>query len=122
MGARLVPAAATDSRAPVGSSGALRVGIDARLADYTRGGIARYALQLAGALAELGGAEYVLLRAARPKIAAEGVPPLRTRRLWMPPHHHWEQLCLPFELAPLRLEVLHSPDFVPRFRRPCRSV
>src|SRR5205085_12625011 len=100
----------------------LRVGIDARLADYAPGGIARYTFQLARALRELGGADYLLLRAARPKLTAEDVPPMRSRRLWTPPHHPLEQPGLPLELLGFGLDVLHSPDFIPPRRRRWHSV
>jgi glycosyltransferase involved in cell wall biosynthesis len=41
--------------------------------------------------------------------------------MWTPPHSRLEQLALPMELARLRFDLLHSPDFIPpwlgRFRR-----
>ncbi len=109
-------------RASPGQPRRLAVAIDARLADYTVGGIAQYTLQLARALARLGGAEYTLLRAARPRERPAPVPGLRERRLWTPPHHRLEQWTLPAELLALRPDVLHSPDFIPPFRRTYRSV
>ncbi|MDP2660763.1 MAG: glycosyltransferase family 1 protein, partial [Dehalococcoidia bacterium] len=45
-----------------------------------------------------------------------------TRSLWTPCHHRWEQVALPAELSLARLDVLHSPDFIPPLHRRCRSV
>ncbi|MFH1088010.1 MAG: glycosyltransferase family 1 protein, partial [Chloroflexota bacterium] len=49
-------------------------------------------------------------------------PRFHRRALWTPPHHRWEQVALPLELAPLGLDLLHSPDFIPPFRWRGRSV
>ena len=101
----------------------LHVAIDARLADYSPGGIAQYSLLLARALVGLGGAErFTLLRAARPQIASNGSEPLPTARLLTPPHHRLEAIVLPVELLRLRPDVLHSTDFIPPRFWPGRRV
>ena len=63
-----------------------------------------------------------MLRAAQPQVASEQVEGVNQRKLWTPPHHRLEQAMLPVELLGVRAHVLHSPDFVPPFRRTCRSV
>ncbi|HLY65605.1 MAG TPA: glycosyltransferase family 1 protein, partial [Chloroflexota bacterium] len=75
-------------------------------------------------LPEAAGDSWLLLEAA----AADGplcpdaqVHP-RRRRLRTPSHHRWEQLALPAELAFQRLDLLHSPDYIPPLIRRCRSV
>jgi glycosyltransferase involved in cell wall biosynthesis len=42
--------------------------------------------------------------------------------MYTPAHHRLEQVALPVEISHLGLNVLHSPDFIPPFRRNCASV
>jgi glycosyltransferase involved in cell wall biosynthesis len=101
----------------------VHVAIDARLADYSPGGIGRYSLQLARALAGMDLSErFTLLRAARPRIAADVTTQMDQARLFTPPHHPFEQLTLPLELLRLHADLLHSTDFIPPQRRRCKSV
>ncbi|HYN88205.1 MAG TPA: glycosyltransferase family 1 protein, partial [Ardenticatenaceae bacterium] len=44
------------------------------------------------------------------------------RTLLTPSHHRFEQLLLPLELWPHHVDLLHSPDFIPPFRRTYASV
>ena len=96
----------------------MHVGLDARIADYTAGGIAQYTRQLAAWLPRLApGDQLTLFRARRvrePWAAPGGV---RQRRLLTPPHHRWEQTLLPLELVPERLDLLHGTDFLVPLRR-----
>ena len=109
---------------PGGSrSSHLHVAIDARLAHYTSGGIVRYTLQLAAALATIAPEHrFTLLRSVRQRRGLPGGPNLRSAGLLTPPHHRWEQLTLPLDIWRVRPDVLHSPDFIPPFRRPCPAV
>jgi glycosyltransferase involved in cell wall biosynthesis len=99
------------------------IAIDARLARYTSGGIVRYTLELARALAATGpGHRFTLLRSVR---QAGGLPTaanLSSAPLLTPPHHRFEQWTLPLEIARLRPNLLHCPDFIPPFRRTCPAV
>ncbi|MBI2954155.1 MAG: glycosyltransferase family 4 protein [Chloroflexi bacterium] len=100
----------------------MRVGIDARLAHYQQAGISTYVRCLIRALVGLQqGDQYVVLEArkAASSFAAEG---FEAARAWTPCHSRLEQLTLPVELAPLKLDLLHSPDFIPPFYRRCKSV
>ncbi len=101
----------------------MRIGIDARLNAYRQGGIAHYTRQLLGALAPLAPNDtFVALqhyRQQRPLVMASNVV---RAGLFTPPHHRFEQIALPLELLPQRLNVLHSPDFIPPLRRPCPAV
>jgi glycosyltransferase involved in cell wall biosynthesis len=101
----------------------MRIGIDARMVDYRQAGITQYTLQLMQALAQRNTEdEFILLSSRRrrePLVTREG---FSQRRLLTPPHHTLEQFTLPLEISPLGLDVLHSPDFIPPFRRNCRSV
>lgn len=42
--------------------------------------------------------------------------------MFTPPHHPFEQVTLPLELLRVRPDILHSPDFIPPFRRWFKSV
>ena len=101
----------------------MHVGIDARIADYTTGGIAQYTRQLAAWLPRLAPADcFTLFRARR--VRTPWTPPaaVRQRRLITPPHNRWEQALLPLELATERLDLLHGPDFTVPARRRCPAV
>jgi glycosyltransferase involved in cell wall biosynthesis len=103
----------------------MHVALDARLAYYTPGGITQYTLGLATALAKVAPEHrFTLLRSFRqggglgvPRARNLGAAPLLT-----PPHHRLEQLVLPLEVARLRPDVLHCPDFIPPLRRPFPAV
>src|SRR5450432_2083073 len=94
----------------------MRIGIDARLNGYREGGISQYTRCLLDALARLDQvSDYRLLTAARSKIEAVLAPGpnFHTFPVWTPAHHRLERLTLGVETARLRLDVLHSPDFIP---------
>lgn len=92
----------------------VRIGLDARLTYYVRGGIANYVRHLAQTLPALDpGNPYLILHSRK---AAESLDfPANARRVdcWTPAHHRWERLALGAELLPQRLQLLHSPDFIP---------
>jgi len=101
----------------------MHVAIDARLAHYTTGGIARYALSLARALAAIAPDDrFTLLRSVKQRQALPSGPNLTSSPLLTPPHHRLEQLVLPFEVARVRPDLLHCPDFIPPFVRTCPAV
>jgi glycosyltransferase involved in cell wall biosynthesis len=101
----------------------MHVAIDARLAHYTAGGIAHHTLNLARALAEIAPDDrFTLLRSVRQRGGLPRGHNLRSTPLLTPPHHRFEQLVLPLEIARVRPDVLHCPDFIPPFRRTCPAV
>ncbi|RME99919.1 MAG: glycosyltransferase family 1 protein [Chloroflexi bacterium] len=103
----------------------MRIGIDARLVYYNRAGIGEYIVQLARALAALKSKddEFVLLQSRKDKTAIiRGNNGFRRKSLWTPSHNRFEQPALSFEVSRLKLDLLHSPDFIPPFRRNYRSV
>lgn len=95
---------------------AMRIGIDCRLAYYRMGGISQYAIHLIQALADLqGDEEYMIFRSRKD---TRTFLPVNNRRfssaaLWTPSHHRIERWSLAAELVPHRLDVMHSPDFIP---------
>ncbi len=101
----------------------MRLGIDARLNAYRHGGIPQYTRQLMAALAPLVPDDEILALQhrdqQRPLVLA---PNVRRVTLFTPPHHRMEQVALPLELLPLRLSLLHCPDFIAPLRRPCPAV
>jgi glycosyltransferase involved in cell wall biosynthesis len=96
----------------------LRVALDARLLAHQRAGIGNYLLGLLAGLRQLGQEDRLVVLTSRkhdpndPALAG-----LRRRALLTPPHHRWEQLGLAAELAPLRVDLYHQPDFIPPLRR-----
>ncbi len=106
-----------------GDSLPLRVGIDARLVYYHPAGISRYCLQLMRALAEIDKEDqFVVFQSRRDPQQLVSQGNFQRRSLWTPSHHRLEQYLLSMELRFTPLDVLHSPDFIPPFRRRCRSI
>jgi glycosyltransferase involved in cell wall biosynthesis len=101
----------------------MHVAIDARLAHYTAGGIVHHTLNLARALALAAPADrFTLLRSIKQRGGLPRARNLRSTPLLTPPHHRFEQVALPLEVARVRPDVLHCPDFIPPFRRTCPAV
>ncbi len=101
----------------------MRIAIDARLVSYIEGGTSRYTVSLVRAMAALGTSHELVVLEGRKSKGNPGWPEDVERRLLRtPPHHRYEQMALPLELLALGADLLHSPDFIPPFRRPCRSV
>jgi glycosyltransferase involved in cell wall biosynthesis len=95
----------------------MRIGVDARLYYYQPAGIGLYTSRLLAALAAIDRQnDYVALQSRKDRSILATGPRVHRRLLWTPPHHRWEQESLPLELAPLGLDLLHSPDFIPPFR------
>lgn len=101
----------------------MKIGIDARLVHYQRAGIGQYTLRLVQALAAIDSENsYSILQSRKDKSPLAEGPNLQRHSLWTPPHHRYEQWALPLELWPLKLDVLHCPDFIPPFHRSCPAV
>ncbi len=101
----------------------MRIGIEARLTYHRQAGISQYTVQLIEALSRLElEDEFVVIESFRSREPIIEHPRFATRRALTPSHHRLEQYTLPLELAPLRLDILHSPDFIPPFRAKARSV
>ncbi|MDX1523383.1 MAG: glycosyltransferase family 1 protein [Anaerolineae bacterium] len=102
----------------------MRIGIDARLVFYSRAGIGEYIVQLIEALAKLEPPDdtFVLLQSRKDKSSIINSNGFERRTLWTPSHNRFEQMTLSFEVSQMSLDLLHSPDFIPPFRRNCKSV
>ncbi|MFW6042321.1 MAG: glycosyltransferase family 4 protein [Chloroflexota bacterium] len=93
----------------------MHIGIDARLPYYQMGGISRYILHLLPALAKLDpDNDYTVFHSRKDTQSYQPVAEnFRRRNLWTPCHHRLERWLLGAELLPRRLDVMHSPDFIP---------
>jgi glycosyltransferase involved in cell wall biosynthesis len=99
-----------------------RIGIDARLTYYRRGGITEYIEALIRELPALDSYnEYVILHSRKDGRNLAARSNQRRAAMWTPAHHRIERTALGIETLPLRLDLLHSPDFIPP-RGPHRSV
>ncbi|MBA3531243.1 MAG: glycosyltransferase family 4 protein [Ardenticatenales bacterium] len=101
----------------------MRIGIDARILGYRRAGIGKYTERLIEQLAHLEKEdEFVILHSRKDKETLVHQPNFRRKTLLTPSHHRFEQWLLPLETLPLKLDLLHSPDFIPPFRRNYTSI
>jgi glycosyltransferase involved in cell wall biosynthesis len=94
----------------------MHIGIDVRLPFYQMGGISQYILHLLPALAELDRENrYSLFHLGRDgrSHAPPSAPNFQRQNVRTPCHHRLERWALGLELLPHRLDVLHSPDFIP---------
>ncbi len=92
------------------------IGIDVRLPFYQMGGISQYTIFLIRALAALDGENrYLVFHHGRDgrTYAPSSAPNFQRKDVWTPCHHWLERWTLAAELLPRRLDVLHSPDFIP---------
>ncbi|MBI5666605.1 MAG: glycosyltransferase family 4 protein [Chloroflexi bacterium] len=99
----------------------MHIGIDARLTYYRTGGISTYMRRLVAALEPLDTANRYTVFHSR-KSRESLTTRFRRAALWTPCHHRLERLALSVELARFRLDVLHSPDFIPPLRGARRHV
>jgi glycosyltransferase involved in cell wall biosynthesis len=101
----------------------MRFGIDARLNAYRQGGIAQYTRQLLVALAATAPDDtFLALQHHSQQRPLALAPNVRRAAMVTPPHNRFEQLSLPIELLPRRLDLLHCPDFIAPRWRPCPAV
>lgn len=97
------------------------IGIDARLTYYRKGGISTYMRRLVSALEALDDENRYTVFHSR-KATESLVQRFRHAALWTPCHHHLESTALSVELARFRLDLLHSPDFIPPLRGARRHI
>jgi glycosyltransferase involved in cell wall biosynthesis len=92
----------------------MRVGIDTRICHYSGGGIRKYTVRLVEGLAALDReTDYRVLHSRKdPSPLAPGLN-FRPVSCWTPSHHPWERWAFAAEVARLRCDLLHSPDFIP---------
>ena len=94
----------------------MHIGIDSRLPFYQVGGISAYVVNLVRALSELdSGHRFTVFhsRKDRRSYVSSTMPAFDRADLWTPCHHRLERWSLGVELLPHRLDLMHSPDFIP---------
>lgn len=93
----------------------MNIGIDCRLPFYQMGGISQYAVHLVQALAEVDlENRYIIFHSRKDGRSYQpALSNFQRRNLWTPSHHRWERPLLTAELLRHRLDVFHSPDFIP---------
>ncbi len=94
----------------------MHIALDARLVYYRRySGIGQYIVHLAEELPALKPDwQFTLIHSRKDRSMP---PPLaRSMPAWTPSHHRFEQIVFPIELRRLKIDLLHSPDFIPPFR------
>ncbi|MBZ0098858.1 MAG: glycosyltransferase, partial [Taibaiella sp.] len=99
----------------------MHIGIDARLTYYRTGGISTYMRRLVAALEMLDTTNRYTVFHSR-KTRESLVRSFGRASLWTPCHHRLERFALSVELARFRLDVLHSPDFIPPLHGARRHV
>ncbi len=99
----------------------LRIGLDARLPAYHQGGISTWIREVTNALQGLEfGQTLTIYESHKTRSSIAGRFEQATLRT--PCHHRLEALTLSAELLPHRLDLLHSPDFIPPLRGARRHV
>ena len=92
----------------------MRIGIDARIVHYARGGISNYVLRLLEALASLDvDTDYYVLHSRKDHSPLIPGPNFHPVACWTPAHHRLERWALGAEVARLGLDLLHTTDFIP---------
>ena len=93
----------------------MKIGIDCRLPFYQMGGISQYVLHLLPALAQLDQENrYTIFHSRKDgRSYHPQAPNFKRANLWTPCHHRFERYALTGELAAHRLDLFHSPDFIP---------
>lgn len=101
----------------------MRIAVDARLTDYSAGGIPEYIQQLSARLPKLDTLnEYLVLNSKRSSQQHNNNAHTHIVKCWTPPHHVLERYSLTLELLPRNIHLLHSPDFIPPHGGPWKSV
>jgi glycosyltransferase involved in cell wall biosynthesis len=95
----------------------MRIGIDARLNYYRPGGIAEYTRHVIQEIAALDHTtRYLVIHHHADNHTLAPGPNLQRINTFTPCHHRLERWSLSIELARHRLDLLHSPDFIPPWR------
>lgn len=105
----------------------MRIGIDARIAYYTRAGIGQYTWRLIEALAALDQTDdFHIFKHRKDQTEFARQANFQQHAVWTPSHNRLEIYLLGLEMlwSRLDLDILHSTDFIPPQWKPrsCKSV
>jgi glycosyltransferase involved in cell wall biosynthesis len=104
------------ARADKGYNTGMQIALDARLVYYRRySGIGQYIVHLAEQLPGFDTENHYTIICSRKDHHAPHHPAARLHAAWTPGHHRLEQIAFPLELLRLKIDLLHSPDFIPPF-------
>ncbi len=92
------------------------IGLDHRLTYYRKGGISTYITRLTRTLGKLDQENHYTVLHSRKEQDFRAPTGMQAVPLWTPCHHRFERTLLSVELARLRLDILHSMDFIPPYR------
>lgn len=99
----------------------MHIGIDTRLTYYRTGGISTYMRRLVEALETLDTDHHYTVFRSR-KSNEDLTKHMGSAALWTPCHHRLERYALSAELLRFKLDVFHSPDFIPPLRGAKRHI
>ncbi len=92
----------------------MRIGVDARIVYYARGGIRNYVLRLLEALAPLDvDTDYYVLHSRKDRNPPLSGLNFHSVACWTPAHHRLERWALGVEVTHLGLDLLHATDSIP---------
>jgi len=101
----------------------MRIAIDARLMSYSEGGISEYIEQLSSRLPRYDlSNNYLILQSFRNNNRITKNNNSKTIKCFTPPHHKLEKITLTTEIIARRINILHSPDFIPPYNGGWKSV
>jgi glycosyltransferase involved in cell wall biosynthesis len=101
----------------------MKIALDARLVHYRRySGIGRYIIHLAELLPDLDHDNSFTIIHSRKDRNPPHHPAAQLQTAWTPSHYRWEQITFPLELLRLKINLLHSPDFIPPFSGSYRRI
>lgn len=102
----------------------MNIGIDTRIAYYSKSGIGAYAIELIRNLAVEADEchQLMVMPIWKDKGRITYPPGVRTKMLVTPAHNRWESLLLPVELWNVRLSVFHHLDMVSPLVNKYRTV
>jgi glycosyltransferase involved in cell wall biosynthesis len=101
----------------------MRIGVDVRMLYHRTAGIGSYTIQLLTALSKIDREnDYVLLQHRRQTKPLINAPRFSRATAFTPAHYRFEQWPLSIETRRFRLDLLHSPDFIPPLHNKIPSV
>src|SRR5437762_1051455 len=94
----------------------MRVALDARLLGYQEAGTATYIRGILSGMRDMAHPPEVVVIASRNDRRIDLLGSWPHSVAWTPCHHRFERWTLGLELAPLGVDVVHSPDYIPPHR------
>lgn len=100
-----------------------KIGIDARLLYYRKGGIPEYTQQLIHALCQIDAeTNYRIIHNFRDKQSYTPAANFKRVNAYTPAHHRIERTALSVEMMRHQLDIFHSPDFIAPRRAAIKHV